>query len=196
MDNINYSELGLIQGKEIMKGMAFGRSSNEDIPENEKVKILKYNNVRDLVARGNVEDVDFCSIDLRRKYKACDVRKGDIVVPILARKEKGSVLYIEKEPKEHCIYNEGNLIIRINNQEINNRYIALILDNLCQEWFKIPTTGVLPFRITVRHLEKAIIPIPSIDEQNKIANKHIEAVKQLEEVDIKIKQLLRKEAKM
>ena len=94
MDNINYSELGLIQGKEIMKGMAFGRSSNEDIPENEKVKILKYNNVRDLVARGNVEDVDFCSIDLRRKYKACDVRKGDIVVPILARKEKGSVLYI------------------------------------------------------------------------------------------------------
>ena len=179
-----------------MKGMAFGRSSNEDIPENEKVKILKYNNVRDLVARGNVEDVDFCSIDLRRKYKACDVRKGDIVVPILARKEKGSVLYIEKEPKEHCIYNEGNLIIRINNQEINNRYIALILDNLCQEWFKIPTTGVLPFRITVRHLEKAIIPIPNINEQNKIANKHIEAVKQLEEVDIKIKQLLGKEAKM
>ena len=96
----------------------------------------------------------------------------------------------------YYIYNEGNLIIRINNQEINNRYIALILDNLCQEWFKIPTTGVLPFRITVRHLEKAIIPIPNINEQNKIANKHIEAVKQLEEVDIKIKQLLGKEAKM
>lgn len=196
MNNVNLIELGEIPNTKIMKGMLLFNSRNENLQKFEKVKILKYINVRNLVTLGNTDDVDYSDLDLSKKYKDCDIQQGDIIVPLLARKEKGSALYIEKEPAEKCIYNESNLIIRINNNNINNRYISLVLDNLYQKWFNIPTAGAFPFRVTVRHLEKAIIPLPDISVQNEIVDKYTKAVEQLEEVDNKIQKLLRKGADM
>ena len=193
MNNRRISELGLIPGTKVMKGMLLIRSRNENLQQTEKVKVLKYSNIKNLITFGNTDDVEFSDFDLSRKYKDCDVRDGDIIIPIIARSDKGSVLYIEKSPTQKCVYNESNLIVRINNENINNRYVALVLDKLCQEWFKIPTTGVLPFRITVRHLERAIIPIPKLEIQNEIADKYSKAIKQQREVENMIQEMLKKD---
>lgn len=194
MNNKRTFELGTIAGTKIMKGIPSFKSKNENLQETEKLKILRYSNIKNFITTGNTDDVDFSNLDLSRRYKDCEVHKGDIAVPLIARSDKGSVLYIEKEPLQKCIYHETMLVVRISNENINNRYIALVLDNLCQEWFKIPTTGTLPFRITVSHLAKSIIPLPNKEVQDEIANNYTKAIQQIEEVENKIQRLLGEEA--
>ena len=194
MNNKRTFELGTIAGTKIMKGIPSFKSKNENLQETEKLKILRYSNIKNFITTGNTDDVDFSNLDLSRRYKDCEVHKGDIAVPLIARSDKGSVLYIEKEPLQKCIYHETMLVVRISNENINNRYIALVLDNLCQEWFKIPTTGTLPFRITVSHLAKAIIPLPNKEVQQEMANTHTPPIQHREEGENKIQTLLGEEA--
>lgn len=190
MNNKRTFELGTIAGTKIMKGIPSFKNKDENLQETEKLKILKYSNIKNFINTGNTDDVDFSNLDLSRRYKDCEVHKGDIAVPLIARSDKGSVLYIEKEPLQKCIYHETMLIVRISNEKINNRYIALVLDNLCQEWFKIPTTGILPFRITVSHLEKANVPLPNKEIQDEIANNYTKAMQQIGEVENRIQKLI------
>lgn len=190
MNNKRAFELGTIVGTKIMKGIPSFKSKDENLQETEKLKILRYSNIKNFITTGNTDDVDFSNLDLSRRYKDCEVHKGDIVIPLIARSDKGSVLYIQKEPLQKCIYHETMLIVRISNENISNRYIALVLDSLCQEWFKIPTTGTLPFRITVSHLEKANIPLPNKEIQDEIANNYTKAIQQIEEVENRIQELI------
>lgn len=175
MSDIKYYKL--IHIAKIIKGLQFNsqyKNQNED--ELENVKVLSCSDVKKLIEKNNTDDIEFSKQDLSRKYKNCYIQQGDIVVPVFPKKEKLEILYIENEPKEKCVYNESNLVIRIKETGISSRYISVILNS------ETVKNNILArckgtsrqLRITMSDLSDIYIPIIAMEQQKAIVKEYVE----------------------
>lgn len=191
MKNVKYYKLKDIAY--IMKGFRDFIATRADPGYDDYVKVLSYLSIKKYILTGNTDEIQYKELNLSKKYKNGFVEGGDIIIPIMSRSVKNTVLYIDKAPNEQCIYNDTNLIIRITDNNINKKYVAIVLDSLMPKWaevqqeFKKSTT--LSKRLTVGFLEDVKIPIPKKEEQDVIVRKYEEATKQLAEIDKQIKEL-------
>ncbi|MEF9985390.1 MAG: restriction endonuclease subunit S [Bacilli bacterium] len=110
----------------------------------------------------------FITNEYFKKLKGFDVRPTDIIVSCAGTIGK---LYVLPSNAEIGIINQALMRIRINNEVVNQRYFTYIFNNMLEHFSKTFSNGsaiknIPPFA----DLKKQPAKLPSVIEQNKIAN--------------------------
>lgn len=112
-----------------------------------------------------------------RRVLAYILKDGDVIMPSKGTLLKSGVFY-ESDFKLPCIAENGILIIRPNQNVLNSCYLSILLNS--NEGNKIikkyRKNGVGYFSIGYKDFSNNEIPVPSIEDQNKIVRKYAEEV--------------------
>jgi len=104
------------------------------------------------------------------KFDKFAVRKGDVVVT--SKSSKVKTVVVDIEPKEKILVTGGMIIVRPDLHKLNPTYLKMFLDsNLGQTSLRQIQKGVTIITINSKDLKNIRVPIISIDEQNKKAEK-------------------------
>lgn len=150
MDNINnfdYSNYDLLSINDIAKEE--GLFAGGDVPKKyfSKVKTNEYN-------------IPIYSNDAERKiYGYTNIKK--VSEPCITISARGTIGHIEL--REEPFYPIVRLICLIPNKNINVKYLKFVLKNI-----KFESSGSVIPQLTVPNIRNIKIPIPNIEEQNKI----------------------------
>lgn len=126
-------------------------------------------------------DINFISKEQDELLNNGKLQKGDVV--LTTRGTIGKVAYYDKKIElEHIRINSGMLIFRSNKNILNKFLLYLFSSNLIQKQFVDLTSGSAVPQLPIKDLQNIKMPIPKIEEQQKI-------VKQIEKIETKINQL-------
>ena len=115
------------------------------------------------------------------------------MIPVFPGKDQLDIIFMEDIQAEDCVYNDSNLIIRVTSDKVIPKYLYTILNSssIRNRILKLCTKNTRQARITVAMLEQLSIPIISLEEQEEIINRYTNAVKQLNQVQNSIEEMVR-----
>jgi restriction endonuclease S subunit len=148
---------------------------------NEGIRVIRLENLG--VMQFNHDKETFVNHEKYQTIKSHEVYAGDVIIgSFLADGVKCTVL---PELKDKAIAKADCFTIRLNNQLLSNKYIMYLLSSspMFKELFSL-LRGMTRLRINTTQLKTLPIPLPSLDEQNRIVTKLDELIlycKNLEE---------------
>lgn len=160
-----------------IKASEFNSISTEDKEETEYRMI----NVSDVEAEGLVKsELQPVIIADKRKYEKYLVEDNDIIITAKNTTVK-TAIYNKRDYKTILT---GNLIvIRVNTEKINPYYLKAFLDSeLGERMIDSISTGTTVRSINPNNLKNMVIPLPSMDIQNRIAEEYKKNLKEIKEL--------------
>lgn len=104
------------------------------------------------------------------KFDKFAVKKGDVVVT--SKSSKVKTVVVDIEPKEKILVTGGMIIVRPDTNKLNPTYLKMFLDsNIGQTSLKQIQKGSTIITINSKDLKNILVPMVSIAEQNKKAEK-------------------------
>ena len=201
MDYSKINELGVtMKGLQVDKKVNFSifkAQEKADIIESKgKVGFLGHKIIKALAVEKDIKKLEHIMCikqDLSKKYKDYSIQNGDIVIPVFPGKDQLDIIFMEDIQAEDCVYNDSNLIIRVTSDKVIPKYLYTILNSssIRNRILKLCTKNTRQARITVAMLEQVSIPIISLEEQEEIINRYTNAVKQLNQVQNSIEEMVR-----
>ena len=201
MDYSKINELGVtMKGLQVDKKVNFSifkAQEKADIIESKgKVGFLGHKIIKALAVEKDIKKLEHIMCikqDLSKKYKDYSIQNGDIVIPVFPGKDQLDIIFMEDIQAEDCVYNDSNLIIRVTSDKVIPKYLYTILNSssIRNRILKLCTKNTRQARITVAMLEQLSIPIISLEEQEEIINRYTNAVKQLNQVQNSIEEMVR-----
>lgn len=161
--------------KEIRKKIRYGISISADYFTS-GIQFLRIENISN--ENLNLDDIKFISEDMENKVKSSYLEEGDILIS-----RSGTIGIAIVIPKGMGRLSFGSYILRLtlkDKNEVNPVYVSEFINSYFGKMqIERNTTGSNQLNITIPALESLLIPIPSKEIQNKIAQKIIRAREKL-----------------
>lgn len=144
---------------------------NNNSEQIEKIKILGFGHIREMLKSNNTDCVPFSYLNLSRKIKKdyCYIRQYDIVMPLSSAGNEVPVLYIEHEPTEKLLYSTTVIVIRAKDI-IMSKYLYILLNSkiVQNKILKLMQKDNRIHRLTIKILQDINILTTDIDKINEI----------------------------
>lgn len=130
---------------------------------------------RQIVVSSDIEDgtVDWESLPFIEGFEHFDkyeIHKGDLI--ITSKSSKVKIAYVEIEPKNKIIVTGGMLIVRPQ-KDLDGTFLKIYLESEDgQRALKSIQKGSVITSMNAKDLQRIIVPVPPIKEQQVIANKY------------------------
>lgn len=201
IDKTNLSpSVNLLEVKEIKNGVVLGDYADVITGNQYTLGIFEKKGLLSEVNTGyrilTSSDIDNGHVDINSlkfvdfkddKFDKFRLHKGDMI--ITSKSSKVKTVVIDEEPKEKVIVTGGMLIVRIK-EGINPTYLKVFLDSKeGQNVLKSIQKGVAIVTINASSLASIMIPLVSIEEQEKIAKKYNDLLDKYTKLKIELSSL-------
>lgn len=193
MYNEIYKEVTIGDIFNIFKGYSETKLNEKTIKhpslEYNNYKLIKPDNIKQYVSYNKNEDIEYkevliCNIYIKQ-YKMME--KGDIVFPVQSPLSDIQIYYIDKEPNDVYLYNEGLIILKPKNNNLNTKALWILLtetnlkENIVKlkydiaksNRFKQSDNRIKP-RLTTKLISEIKLKIYNDVEMNNIVKKYNE----------------------
>lgn len=132
------------------------------------------------------------SQECNEKLKRSQLKKGDILISIAGAIGRVAIVNDKVLPAN---INQALALVRIKDERLNLRYLKKILQSeYVTKQYEIQKQGVAQLNLSLKNVGDIVVPVPSIEDQQRIANEFDKVSgliekrqKQLEKLDLLIK---------